>query len=219
MGRQGVESMIDRCCAHCEALVSGIGVLPGVEVLHTAMLNQGLIRFRREGQTSEQDDAFTDETVQKINATVKLFSLALRGAASRHATKRRELAHNLTRRRACSRGNQNCSCTIIGSIQLRDFRRRSWARDAGARDHGIAFGQTLWATCEAWRFKVSVWSPARSGEFSVNSPHLQEASWKEKVRKNLHAFGARGRRCLFAVVKDDAHRFSMTRTQAAHSMT
>jgi glutamate/tyrosine decarboxylase-like PLP-dependent enzyme len=73
MGRQGVEAMIDRCCAHCEALVSGIGALPGAEVLHKAMLNQGLIRFRREGQSSEQDDAYTDETIRKINATGEAF--------------------------------------------------------------------------------------------------------------------------------------------------
>jgi glutamate/tyrosine decarboxylase-like PLP-dependent enzyme len=73
MGRQGVEAMIDRCCAHCELLVSGIGALPGAQVLHPAMSNQGLIRFRREGQTSEQDDALTDEIIRKINATGEAF--------------------------------------------------------------------------------------------------------------------------------------------------
>ena len=39
MGRQGVEAIIDRCCAHCEALVSGIGALPGAQILHPAQLN------------------------------------------------------------------------------------------------------------------------------------------------------------------------------------
>lgn len=73
MGRQGVEALIDRCCAHCEALVSGIGSLRGAQILHPAMLNQGLVRFQREGQTSEQDDAFTDEMIQKINATGEAF--------------------------------------------------------------------------------------------------------------------------------------------------
>jgi glutamate/tyrosine decarboxylase-like PLP-dependent enzyme len=73
MGRQGVEAMIDRCCAHCEALVSGIGVLPGAQILHPARLNQGLVRFQRDGQPSEQSDAFTDEIIRKINATGEAF--------------------------------------------------------------------------------------------------------------------------------------------------
>jgi glutamate/tyrosine decarboxylase-like PLP-dependent enzyme len=73
MGRQGVEAMIDRCCAHCEALVSGIGALPGAQILHPARLNQGLVRFQRDGQTPEQSDAFTDETIQKINSTGEAF--------------------------------------------------------------------------------------------------------------------------------------------------
>ncbi|MDE2198158.1 MAG: aspartate aminotransferase family protein [Rhodospirillales bacterium] len=69
MGREGVEAMIDRCCAHCEALVAGIGALPGAQILHPATLNQGLVRFRRDGHTPEQDDIFTDETLRRINAT------------------------------------------------------------------------------------------------------------------------------------------------------
>ncbi len=73
MGRQGVEAMIDRCCAHCEALVAGIGALPGAQVLHPATLNQGLVRFRRDGNTPEQDDAYTDETIRRINATGEAF--------------------------------------------------------------------------------------------------------------------------------------------------
>ena len=73
MGRQGVEAMIDRCCAHCGALVSGIGALPGARVLHPAVLNQGLVRFQRDGQTPEQGDRFTDEMIGKINATGEAF--------------------------------------------------------------------------------------------------------------------------------------------------
>jgi glutamate/tyrosine decarboxylase-like PLP-dependent enzyme len=73
MGRQGVEAMIDRCCAHCEALVAGIGALPGAQVLHPATLNQGLVHFRRDSHSPGQDDAFTDETIQKVNATGEAF--------------------------------------------------------------------------------------------------------------------------------------------------
>lgn len=73
LGRQGVEAIIDRCCEHCKGLVAGIGVLPGAQVLHPPTLNQGLVRFRRDGNTPEQDDAFTDETIQKVNATGEAF--------------------------------------------------------------------------------------------------------------------------------------------------
>jgi len=73
LGRQGVESMVDRCCAHCDALVRGIGALAGAEVVASANLNQGLIRFWKRGQTPEQDDAFTDEVIQQINATGEAF--------------------------------------------------------------------------------------------------------------------------------------------------
>jgi glutamate/tyrosine decarboxylase-like PLP-dependent enzyme len=73
MGREGVEAMIDRCCAHCEALVAGIGALADAQVLHPATLNQGLVSFRRDGHTPEQDDALTYETIQKVNATGEAF--------------------------------------------------------------------------------------------------------------------------------------------------
>ena len=36
-------------------------------------MNQGLVRFQRDGQTPEQSDAFTDETIQKINSTGEAF--------------------------------------------------------------------------------------------------------------------------------------------------
>ena len=73
LGRQGVEAVVDRSCAHCATLVAGIGALPGAEVVHPATLNQGLVRFRREGNTPEQDDAWTDTVIQQVNATGEAF--------------------------------------------------------------------------------------------------------------------------------------------------
>lgn len=73
LGRQGVEALIDRCCAYCDALVTGIGALPGAQVVHPATLNQGLVRFHREGNTPKYDDAFTDAVIQKSNATGDVF--------------------------------------------------------------------------------------------------------------------------------------------------
>jgi glutamate/tyrosine decarboxylase-like PLP-dependent enzyme len=73
MGRQGVEALIDRCCQHCEDIVNGIGALPGAEILSPASLNQGLLRFSRHGNTSHQNDSFTDAVVQRINDTGEAF--------------------------------------------------------------------------------------------------------------------------------------------------
>ena len=45
LGRNGVAALVDRCCGHAKALVTGIGNLPGAEVLSPAVINQGLVRF------------------------------------------------------------------------------------------------------------------------------------------------------------------------------
>jgi len=73
LGRTGVEALIDRCCDHCAALVEGIGALPGAEVLAAPTLNQGLVRFNRPGATTEENDAYTDDVMMRINATGEAF--------------------------------------------------------------------------------------------------------------------------------------------------
>ena len=73
MGRQGVETLINRCCAHCDALVAGIRALDGAKILAPVTLNQGLVRFTRNNDTPERDDAYTDEVIQRINATGEAF--------------------------------------------------------------------------------------------------------------------------------------------------
>lgn len=73
LGREGVENLIDRCCTYCAQLVHGIGKLPGAVVIFEPVLNQGLIRFEQAGRDSQSNDAFTDEIIQKINATGEAF--------------------------------------------------------------------------------------------------------------------------------------------------
>jgi glutamate/tyrosine decarboxylase-like PLP-dependent enzyme len=73
LGRTGVEALVDRCCDHCAALVGGIGALPGAEVLATPTLNQGLVRFNRPDATPDENDAFTDDVMMRINATGEAF--------------------------------------------------------------------------------------------------------------------------------------------------
>jgi glutamate/tyrosine decarboxylase-like PLP-dependent enzyme len=75
LGREGLAALIDRCCAHCHAIVTGIGALPGAEMLWEPALDQGLVRFLdpRAGATEADHDARTDEVIAAINATGEAF--------------------------------------------------------------------------------------------------------------------------------------------------
>ena len=46
LGRHGLESMIDRCCAAAREIASVLETVAGVEVLNDVVLNQVLVRFR-----------------------------------------------------------------------------------------------------------------------------------------------------------------------------
>jgi glutamate/tyrosine decarboxylase-like PLP-dependent enzyme len=63
LGRAGIGEIVERCCAHAERLVRGIGELPGAEVVAAPVINQGLVRFL--GRTGNHDRA-TDEVIRAI---------------------------------------------------------------------------------------------------------------------------------------------------------
>jgi glutamate/tyrosine decarboxylase-like PLP-dependent enzyme len=75
LGRQGVADLIERCCGYAKAMVSRLGKLPGVEVLCTPVLNQGLVRFLDlRPNASEQDhDRRTDEVIAAVAASGEAF--------------------------------------------------------------------------------------------------------------------------------------------------
>lgn len=73
LGRDGIEAMIDRCCAHCLALTEGIGGLNGAEIVVHPTLNQGLVRFTREGASVEENDQHTLAVMTAINDTGEAF--------------------------------------------------------------------------------------------------------------------------------------------------
>lgn len=73
LGRRGVADMVERCCDHCRAIVTGIGTLPGARALNDPVLNQGLVRFERPGASVEENDRFTDEIIARVNATGEAF--------------------------------------------------------------------------------------------------------------------------------------------------
>ena len=64
LGRNGVAEMIDRCCELTLDIVKKLGELPGVEVLTTPIINQGLVRFLA---ADGDHDKRTDEVINRIN--------------------------------------------------------------------------------------------------------------------------------------------------------
>lgn len=75
LGREGVEQLIDRTCAHCEAIVSGIGAMAGAQVVRAPQLNQGLVRFLDPdpGAGETDHDTRTDAVIAAVNATGEAF--------------------------------------------------------------------------------------------------------------------------------------------------
>ncbi|MBX3749735.1 MAG: aspartate aminotransferase family protein [Opitutaceae bacterium] len=71
LGRRGIAEMIERCCDMAELLTTGIGRLPGAELIQTSPINQGLVRFLdpRPGATAEDHDRRTAEVVAGICAS------------------------------------------------------------------------------------------------------------------------------------------------------
>jgi glutamate/tyrosine decarboxylase-like PLP-dependent enzyme len=66
LGRSGIASIVDRCCAHAERLVSELGALPNIEVVAAPVVNQGLVRFL----ASDGDhDRATDEMIRRIQSS------------------------------------------------------------------------------------------------------------------------------------------------------
>jgi glutamate/tyrosine decarboxylase-like PLP-dependent enzyme len=75
LGRNGVATLIERCCEQAHSLVSLIGHLRGAEILWEPVINQGLVRFvATSPDASEEDhDRRTDEVIASIVATGEAF--------------------------------------------------------------------------------------------------------------------------------------------------
>jgi glutamate/tyrosine decarboxylase-like PLP-dependent enzyme len=57
LGRSGICDLVERCCAHADRLVRGIGELPATEVVAAPVINQGLVRFlARDGDHDRRTD-------------------------------------------------------------------------------------------------------------------------------------------------------------------
>jgi aromatic-L-amino-acid decarboxylase len=75
LGREGVGELVERTCRHAQAIVAGVGALPGAELVAAPGLNQGLVRFLSPAtEASEADhDRRTDQVIAAINAGAEAF--------------------------------------------------------------------------------------------------------------------------------------------------
>ena len=71
LGREGVAALVDRTCAHAQAIVAGIAALPGAEQVASSGLNQGLVRFLAPAAaaTEADHDRRTDQVIAAVNAS------------------------------------------------------------------------------------------------------------------------------------------------------
>jgi glutamate/tyrosine decarboxylase-like PLP-dependent enzyme len=59
LGREGVADLVERCCGHARRFAELLGAQPGVEILNDVVLNQVLVRFG-------DDDETTREVVRRV---------------------------------------------------------------------------------------------------------------------------------------------------------
>jgi glutamate/tyrosine decarboxylase-like PLP-dependent enzyme len=52
LGRRGVADLIDRCCDHAQVIAARLGAADGVEVVNDVVLNQVLVRFADDDETT-----------------------------------------------------------------------------------------------------------------------------------------------------------------------
>jgi glutamate/tyrosine decarboxylase-like PLP-dependent enzyme len=71
MGRDGIAAMIGNCCAAAHAIVTGIGKLPGAQLVWEPTINQGLVRYLdpAPGATDSDHDAWTDAVTAAVLET------------------------------------------------------------------------------------------------------------------------------------------------------
>jgi glutamate/tyrosine decarboxylase-like PLP-dependent enzyme len=77
LGREGLASLVERCCAHARLLAAEMEATPGVAVLNDVVLNQVLLRF-------EDSDAVTGAVIEHVqrDGTAWLGGTVWRGRAA-----------------------------------------------------------------------------------------------------------------------------------------
>jgi glutamate/tyrosine decarboxylase-like PLP-dependent enzyme len=77
LGRSGVASLIDRCCDHAQRMATRLAAVDGVQILNDVVLNQVLVRF-------DGDDETTNAVIARVqdDGTCWLSGSSFRGQAA-----------------------------------------------------------------------------------------------------------------------------------------
>ncbi|MGR9450151.1 pyridoxal phosphate-dependent decarboxylase family protein [Rhizobium leguminosarum] len=73
LGRDGITTLIDQCCASARLIADLLSRQPGIGILNDVVLNQLVIRFGTD-LPSEEGDALTRKTIEKIQADGMIFA-------------------------------------------------------------------------------------------------------------------------------------------------
>ena len=66
LGREGIEAIVDRCCAHARRFAEVLAAEPGIVVLNDVVLNQVLVRFLDPSGREEDHDTRTRAVIAKV---------------------------------------------------------------------------------------------------------------------------------------------------------
>jgi len=86
LGRAGVQSMVERCCALARRMADRLRVAPGVEVLNDVVLNQVLVRFGDDERTRAVIARVQDEGTAWMGGTTWHDMAAMRISVSNWST-------------------------------------------------------------------------------------------------------------------------------------
>ncbi|RWY81410.1 aspartate aminotransferase family protein [Rhizobium leguminosarum] len=73
LGRDGITTLIDQCCASARLIADLLSRQPGIGILNDVVLNQLVIRFGTD-LPPEEGDALTRKTIEKIQADGMIFA-------------------------------------------------------------------------------------------------------------------------------------------------
>ena len=85
LGRQGLEDLVDRCCAHASRFAAGL-TEAGFEILNDVVLNQVLVSFGDDPTTRQTIDAIQRDGTCWCGATVWQEQTAMRISVSNWST-------------------------------------------------------------------------------------------------------------------------------------
>ena len=128
LGREGIEAIVERCCAHARRFAELLGAQPGIIILNDVVLNQVLVRFLDPSGRDHDHDARTRAVIAKVQQDGTCWlggstwrnQAVMRISVSNHATTEADVA-------------ASAAAIITVAAEGTSFQKISQARDIAAR--------------------------------------------------------------------------------------